>query len=155
MQFPTVSSRNLENESFTLPRDFEGKYNIVCLAFIEAHQYLVDTWTPFLRELRDLHPSLQIYELPVVGQMPWYQRKLLDYWMRTGIPDPTVRATTITLYVNREQFIRQIGLTNIDTIYTLLVDQVGTVHWHTDGRYTPEKGAALAAAVRILVSTIA
>ena len=46
MQFPTVAGKNLERNSFHLPRDLDGKLNVLLIAFQRWHQSLVDTWIP-------------------------------------------------------------------------------------------------------------
>jgi hypothetical protein len=38
MNFPNVSSSNLEGQKFNLPKDFEGKLNIVVIAFRRLHR---------------------------------------------------------------------------------------------------------------------
>lgn len=144
MQFPEVSGKNLLGQSFVLPGDFGSPVNIVLLAFYQEQQYQVDTWQPFLATL----PDVTVYELPVVGNFPWYQRMMLDYWMRTGIPDRDVQARTITLYIDRKGFIEALGLPDTSTIYTLVVDRQGMVYGCVPAAYTEAKAQDL---MRILV----
>jgi hypothetical protein len=72
---------------------------------------------------------------------------MIDYWMITGIQDPDVRATTITLYLDVPKFLQALKLPNSSTIYVLLLDRKGHVHWHTSGAYTADHAAQLTQAV--------
>lgn len=150
MQFPQISGKNLQGQEFDLPADFESTYNVVMIAFIESQQYQVYTWVDFLKQLKDKYPALSVYELPTVPAFGWFQRMMLDYWMRTGIPDTEIRRTTITLYTDQAAFIRALGLPDMNSIYTLLVDQEGMVYWRAAGAFTLELGQQLTEAVKRL-----
>ena len=63
--------------------------------------------------------------------------------MRAGIPDRTARATTITLYLDKEPFRNALEIPDEETIYPMLVDRQGHVLWRTEGEWTPEKGEEL------------
>ncbi len=57
--FPQVSGRNVDNQSFELPQDFAGKYNIVLLAFTQEQQFEVNTWLDRLKEIESKNPNIQ------------------------------------------------------------------------------------------------
>lgn len=143
MRFPDASGDNLSGQRFHLPGDFAGECNLVFVAFTQEQQYDVYTWLPLVQELTSMYPTLRDYEVPVVGEMPFYRRMLLDYWMRTGIPDATTRDKTITLYTDIPAFLQALTLPDARTIYALLVQPDGQVVWHERGAYTPEKALAL------------
>ncbi len=148
--FPRIEGQNLEGRLFRLPSDFEGRYNVIMIAFTEMQQYEVFTWVDFLAQLRASTPEVAVYELPTVPEYGFFQRMMLDYWMRTGIPDPHTRATTITLYTDQAAFIRTLDLPHMHTMYTLLVDRDGNVLWRAAGRFDDQKGASLTARLREL-----
>ncbi len=148
--FPRIQGSNLQGRAFHLPADFEGRLNVVMIAFTEPQQYEVYTWVDFLARLRSETPDLAVYELPTVPAFSVFQRMMLDYWMRAGIPDPHTRATTITLYTDQAAFARALNLPTMRTMHTLLVDRMGTVYWHAAGAFTPQKGAQLSEQVRAL-----
>jgi hypothetical protein len=63
--------------------------------------------------------------------------------MRAGINDRAARQATITLYLDKRAFRAALRLPHEGTIYALLVDRMGQVHWRADGMFTEEKGQAL------------
>ena len=58
MQFPAVTGSNLQREKLSLPEDFQGKLNLVLVAFQQWQQREVDSWIPFARQLERSHPEV-------------------------------------------------------------------------------------------------
>ncbi len=143
-RFPLVESSNLEGERFALPAGFKGELNVVFVAFKREQQSDVDSWMPFLKSVAATRADLSTYEIPVLGRGYRLMRPFIDGGMRRGIPDATVRAATITLYIDKTPFREALRLPDEDRIYVLLVDKQGGVHWRTDGRFTDRAGAELA-----------
>lgn len=148
-RFPAISGSNLEDEVFNLPGDFGGQYNVVMLAYLQYHQFDVNTWVGFLKALRAQYP-ISVYELPVLGQYAGWQQDRINAGMRYGIPDIGIRRTTITLYTDIAAFNRALGLPGTNSIYVLLVDREGRVYWKARGPYSDESGQSLRAMVAAL-----
>jgi ATP10 protein len=146
-RFPAVSGSNLERRKYQLPADFEGELNIVALAFLREHQDLVDTWTPTAKRLTGANRALHFYELPTLTKTNGLFSGFIDGGMRAGIPDKSAREATITLYIDRADFLKALKLPTDRTIYVLLVDRRGKVHWRGEGAFTPAQGAALEQAI--------
>lgn len=63
--------------------------------------------------------------------------------MRMGIPDRKAREATITLYLDKPAFRRDLALHDEERIYVLLVNSRGDVFWQAEGPFTEEKGQGL------------
>jgi len=148
MNFPIVQGSNLSKREFNLPADFEGELNILAVAFQAWQQNEVDTWMPLMLELEQEIPGLRAYELPVIRSMNRFSQWFIDEGMRGGIPDPSTRARTITLYTDKERFRAALGLSGENHIYVLLVDRRGEVLWRAQGAYRPDTARELSAAVQ-------
>jgi hypothetical protein len=133
MSFPTVTGSNLERRRMNLPADFEGDLNLVVLAFWQRHQALVNTWMPLAGELEKRHPGLAFYELPVIQKRSRVSQWFIDSGMRAGIADRRVRERTITLYLDKPPFLRDLGITDDGTIYAMVVDRTGRILWRASG----------------------
>jgi hypothetical protein len=142
-RFPPVDGRNLEGERLDLPQDFAGELNVVLVAFARDQQRDVDGWMPFLSSIADARRDVRVYELPTLGRRYRLMRPMIDGGMRRGIPDPAVRAATVTLYVDKARFRDALRLGTEDRIHVLLVDRDGRVHWRAEGRYDAASGAEL------------
>ncbi|MDX2066735.1 MAG: hypothetical protein SFX74_13445 [Fimbriimonadaceae bacterium] len=145
--FPPVKGSNLNEKEFQLPQDFEGELNLVLMAYVQRQQFDVNTWLPLAAQLKNEVEGLRYYELPVLATYAPAAQKFIDNGMRSGIPDPAVRAITITLYINQKSFLKALHLESMDSIHAVLVDRKGRVYWKAEGRLTPEKEASLRAAI--------
>lgn len=146
--FPEVSGKNLEGREFRLPRDFGGRANLILIAFRREQQQLVDTWMPAASALADSFPGLRYYELPTIGRGYALFRSFIDGGMRSGISDGAARERTITLYIDKADFRRSLGIESESTIWVLVVDRRGRVVHMTEGAHTRQKGEAVGSVLR-------
>ena len=135
MNFPSVKGSNLEKKKYNLPDDFEGKVNIVTIAFQQWQQGLVDTWVPFLSELKRKFPDIFFYELPTINRGYKGIRFIIDGGMRMGIPAKEVRERTITLYLDKKKFMTDLMIENDEDIHTFLLDSNGKVILRIKGEF--------------------
>jgi len=147
-RFPTISGSNLERRTFNLPADFEGELNLVAVAFLREHQDLIDTWAETAERLTQADSRLRFYEVPVLSEANGMFSFVIDGGMRAGIPSRATREATITLYTDREAFLKTAGLPGPQTIYLLLTDRSGKIFWRGQGAYTEAQGASLEEAIR-------
>jgi hypothetical protein len=147
MLFPTVSGQDLLRRKVTLPPGLEGELNLVLVAFQRWHQDLIDGWLPAIAQIEAGHPGLRHYELPVLPHMGLLSRTFINEGMRAGIPDHGTRASTITLYVDKAQFMKALELPGDHTIYVFLLDRGGNILWRAAGAFDAAKGLEMADAV--------
>jgi len=147
-RFPTVSGSNLERRDFNLPADFEGDLNLVAVAFLREHQDLIDTWAATAERLTQADSRLRFYEVPVLSEANGMFSFFIDGGMRAGIPSRATREATITLYTDREAFLKTAGLPGPQTIYLLLTDRTGKIFWRGQGACTEAQSASLEEAIR-------
>ncbi|MBN2148471.1 MAG: hypothetical protein JW726_13875 [Anaerolineales bacterium] len=145
--FPTLTGSNLLRQKLTLPHELHGELNILLVPFHQWQQSLVDTWIPFATALEKANPGVVYYELPTLPKMNWLPRTFINEGMRAGIPNPRSRERTVTLYVDKSQFRRQVNLPDEKTIYILLVDRQGNILWRAEGSFNPETGESLRDAI--------
>jgi hypothetical protein len=145
--FPSVSGDNLDGKSYQLPADLEGDVNLLLVAFQRDQQAEIDTWIAAGEELESRVPGFRFYELPVIGQGYRFMRGVIEGGMRSGISDPSARARTITLFVDKASLTESVGIDSERTIHALLVDREGRVLWHGEGGYDETAGAALGRAL--------
>jgi hypothetical protein len=100
---------------------------------------LIDEWLPFLDDLALRNPDLAFYELPTLNISYILVRGVIDGGMQAGIPDKNARERTITLYLNKKAFRKELDIPDEKTITVLLINKKGEVIWRTQGRFTNEK----------------
>jgi hypothetical protein len=145
--FPEVSGDNLNGRAFVMPRDFDGQYNVVMVAFFQRQQYDVNTWLADAERLSRDHANVEYYELPVISGAWAPAKAWVDGGMRSGIPDIAQRERTITVFTDTEKFRSLAGIEGSDRIWTGVMDKEGRVYWSTRGPATPETLAELRSVV--------
>lgn len=143
MTFPTVNGSNLLRQKLTLPRDFQGEYNLVFIPFQQWQQEEVDSWMALAAQLEEQYSNLVFYELPTIRSMNAFSKFFINEGMRAGIPNPKTRQRTITLYLDKVDFRAELGLTDEDHIYVLVVDRQGNEFFRARGPKSSEGETAL------------
>ncbi len=143
MSFPIVNGSNLRREKLTLPRDFEGKYNLIFVAFQQWQQGEVNSWIPLAESLEEQFPGLVYYELPTIRSLSTLSRFFINEGMRAGIPNPKSRERTITLYLDKDEFRAALSMMDEEHIYIFLFDHQGEELWRARGLYNQDKEAGL------------
>jgi hypothetical protein len=133
MKFPAVKATSLASKDYQLPRDLEGEFNLVIVAFKQWQQDWVDTWIPSLQNLAYQHKNLRVYEMPTMSRFNGLYRFMIDNGMRAGIPDKAVRAATLCAYIDIPPFAQALQMPTTDTIYLLLLDRSGEILWRGQG----------------------
>ncbi|MBN2549474.1 MAG: hypothetical protein JXB15_09975 [Anaerolineales bacterium] len=152
-KFPQVTGKNLLRQTINLPEGLQGRYNLVIIPFYQWHQWTVDTWIPTARRLEQEYLGFCYYELPTIRRMNYLSRGFINEGMRMGIPGKTTRERTITLYLDKKSFRRDLGIPHEEDVFAILIDQQGNILWRSDGEYSPEKGASLEDLLKELIST--
>lgn len=150
MTFPTVSGSNLLRQRLTLPQDFQGRLNLIFVAFERWHQMEVDSWIPLAQELEEQVGDLLYYELPTLPRSNSFYKLFLNEGMRAGIPSPKTRARTVTLYLDKGEFRAALGMPDEDHIYILLIDRQGEELFRARGAYSRESEGSLRQAILLL-----
>jgi len=147
MKFPKVSGKDLNGDLHTIPDTLAGKLNFLIVAFQQWQVQPIETWIPFLQKLVSDHPQIQFYELPTLRQFNFISQWLIDSGMRGGIRDPEMRARTITLYIDKDEFDQALRIPTENTIYLFLVDCDGNILWRDTGTFVEEKETAILNAI--------
>ena len=137
-RFPIVSGANLDRAEMEFPRDFGGEYNLILVPFQRYQQETVNTWIPFAQKMERDYEEFMYYEFPTIRSMPAFSRTFINEGMRAGIPDPVSRERTITLYLDKESFKRDLGIETERDISLFLVDTSGRILWRESGEYNPK-----------------
>jgi hypothetical protein len=150
-RFPRLIASNLEKRSFTLPDDFEGSRNLLLVAFQREQQQQVDTWLREMRRFEELDPEFRYYELPTIQSPNRLVRWFIDIGMRRGIPDQKARSRTITLYIDKQPFLKALGITDENRIHCFLVNRSGQILWRVEGGFDDAKAVSLRERLQSLV----
>jgi hypothetical protein len=143
-RFPTLSARNLNDETVRLPGDLPGSRTLLLIAFKQEQQFDIDTWIEGLALRTSTIPWL---ELPVVPNFGAVFRWYLDNAMRSGIRETAARERVVTIYTDTAAFRSTLAIPSDDRIHALVVTRTGRILARAEGRYRASSGAPILAAL--------
>ena len=146
-RFPEIEGTSLSLVEHQIPRTLAGQVNLLLIAFRQWQQRDVNTWVPTAAALAEEYASFRAYELPVISKAYRPVSGFIDGGMRSGIPDPGVRDSTITVYLDRKRFLRALDIDSVGEIVPMLVTPDGEILWRTTGRITDGGDQGLRTAV--------
>jgi hypothetical protein len=132
--FPNLEVTALDGRRLRLPQDLDGP-TVLILAFERRQQAEVDGWIEELQAAGCPHPVL---EMPTIGTRYRLFRPFIDGGMRAGIPDPAVRARTLTAYTDVGRVLRALGLRSTRHVVVVLAEPSGAVRALVQGPFTPD-----------------
>src|SRR5680860_90873 len=97
VRFPRLEARDLEGRALALPDAFAGELNLVIVAFRRDQQAMVDTWTAWFSKIALQHPTLGLYEVPVIATRWSPARPLIDGGMAQAVSAQAVRRALRTV----------------------------------------------------------
>src|SRR5512139_1815515 len=116
--FPELEVTSLDGRRLRLPADLDGP-TILILAFERHQQAEVDDW---IEELQAAGCPYPIVEVPTIGTRYRLFRPFIDGGMRAGIPDPVVRARTLTVYTDVGRVLAGLGLRSTRHVVVALAE---------------------------------
>lgn len=140
--FPAIAATSLDGRRWHLPDDLD-RTSVVILAFQRWQQAEVDGWIDGLEAMDCPYP---IFEVPTIGRGYRWARSFIDGGMRAGIPDPVVRARTLTTYTSVSRVLGALGLSSDGHVIATLVTPAGEVHALVQGVFDEAAAASFVAA---------
>jgi hypothetical protein len=138
VNFPKIIGIDLQGKRQELPSAFEGRLNIVAVAFKREQQKDVDSWIVGVDEIIKNNSDINFYEVPLIYELGMVSRMWVNNGMRYGIPSEIARKRTITVYTNREKFFEIMKMKE-DRIYVLVLDNSGKILWQIEGMADEDK----------------
>lgn len=133
--FPVLTGIDLLGQQRALPAAFAGDLNIIAIGFEREHQTPINSWIPIADSVMADHPKVRFYEVPMIYEMSMITRAWVNNGMRAGVPGDTARERTITVYTDRDTFLKTMNM-QTDRIYVLVLDKAGKIVWKTEGPAT-------------------
>jgi hypothetical protein len=125
---PQMTASDLNGRALKLPDDMVGEPAMWAVAFDRAHQSQVDRLFALFQKLQATKPNLVFWEVPVITNPGAIGRWFIDNGMRSGIPSRETRGRVVTLYVaDRENWLKQMGVSGVDQTYVVMVGREGQV----------------------------
>ncbi|RJU81504.1 MAG: hypothetical protein DWC09_04525 [Candidatus Poseidoniales archaeon] len=122
-KFPSVTGRNLNKKTITVPDDYNNQPLLVIAAFEQWQQRVVDEVIAAF-DANNLGEKHTIIEIPVIQRSTRFRQMRLDAIMRAVIRDRDVRQRTITVYLDKKAFRDSLDIPNDSKVHWFLIDHV-------------------------------
>jgi hypothetical protein len=147
--FPALTTYSLDKNKLNLPSDFAGQLDLLLISFQPEQQSQIATWMPLAQALQHTNFNLRWYRMPVSARENFVFRWWDNSSMRSDETDPETWPWIVPLYVDKNDFRRNLQIPGERQVSVLLVNKQGYVLWRTEGPLTPAKRDSLNAAVAI------
>jgi hypothetical protein len=144
--FPTITSYALDKQKITLPGEMEGETDLLIISFEPEQEKDVQSWLPVAQGLQHSNFKFRYYELPVNAKENFVFRWWDTSSMRSDETDPVMWHWIVPLFVDRQDFRKQLDIPNLKQVVVMLVDRQGHVLWRASGAMSEDKRASLLAA---------
>ena len=142
LRFPELELRDLRGRTRPSPSVFDGKWNLVFVAFRRRHQSLIDEW---LRQIDGATEGVALWEVPAISGMWSPARGFIDGGMAAGVGTIEVQERTLTYYGDLRRLTGPLEISTRDTITTLLLDGSGAVVDRAAGPFDQDSAERLLA----------
>jgi hypothetical protein len=144
--FPTITSYALDKQKITLPGEMEGETDLLIISFEPEQEKDVQSWLPVAQGLQHSNFKFRYYEVPVNAKENFVFRWWDTSSMRSDETDPVMWHWIVPLFVDRQDFRKQLDIPNLKQVVVMLVDRQGHVLWRASGAMSEDKRASLLAA---------
>ena len=132
-------AKNLDDQEYILPDDFEGVYNALVITFRRAQQTQVESWLGLLDRLAIEYSGLHTYVLAVNQYLPYTQHHFQA--TRPQLSGENAHRNTFMLYVDLNDFNLVFDIPTVSQTYILLLDREGRVLWRAAGGFSGAQDA--------------
>ncbi len=130
---PRVELADLEGKENVFPKDLPNKYNFFIFGFAHEQKELTQTWIDPVLEMQKTQTELSVFKVPVIDKKNAAIRTMIRNGMRTGISGSAARQRTLTMFVDKDLFVKAIGQKDDTQPVAIVFDQTGKVLWQAVG----------------------
>ena len=140
--FPAIEADNLLKEAHALPMDFAQDWNVVLLSLERKHGELMEEWGVYIdKYFAAQGQNTTHYNIALIDDLGAFLRNIINKGMYKAVADDKKRARFFTLFVDREQFLRDYGIAEEAEPFILLVARTGETHVLAQGAFDAESKA--------------
>jgi hypothetical protein len=121
----------------TLPEAVKGKVVLVCIAFMQSTQSMIDSWVQPFKKAFGKDGRFEVYEIPMISAGWKVFSWMIDSGMRVGIPVER-HDRVVTFYGDYSGYQKVLEMENTNLIYVFLLDQEGVIRWKGKGHSNTE-----------------
>ncbi len=141
-----VEGESLSGHKVVLPEAAKGKVAVLIFGFTRASKAPTSEWVKKLSADFGTRAGFELYQLPVLEDVPRLFRGMAISGMKKGTPE-NMRDHFVPLLQGEAELKRLVGYREVDDAYVLLLDRGGNIIRQTHGAFTDQNYLALQTAI--------
>lgn len=150
-QFPRIEGDSLAGHRVVLPDAAAGKVAVLIFGFTKASKVPTSMWAEKLQTDLGSRPGFEIYQLPVLEDVPRFVRGMVISGMRKGVPE-NKRNYFVPILRGESDLKKLVGYKEPDTAYLVILDRVGNIVQQTVGAPNDSNDAQLRSSIESLLN---
>jgi hypothetical protein len=144
---PEIAAEALDKTMLNLPRQMEGRQNLLLLSWDRDQAGQIESWTAVAQALEHTQPGFVVYRMLVNTPENFIFRWWDNASLRAAETDPDLLHRDVPLYTDEARLRQAIGLSaGQRPVVALLVERSGRIVWKSTGPSTAASRASLLAA---------
>ena len=149
-QLPRIEGESLAGQRVVLPDAASGKAAVLIFGFSKASKTPTAAWEKRIEADFAGSPALQVYQLPVLEDVPRLVRGMVISSMKKGVPADE-QARFVPLFHSESELKKLVDFQRPDDAYLMVVNRSGEVAYKTHGNVTDAGYAQLRGHVQPLL----
>lgn len=139
-KFPQLSGTTLNGKTISLPKQTEGKFAVIGIAYSLKAQEDLNTWyQPIYTEvMENKFIPAQVYFIPMTGNIKGMSQDKIKSKMKEGM-DSEWHKYVLVYQEKPDNYIKELGMNEKDKTYIFVLNPRGEIVYSTFGEYTEKK----------------
>jgi hypothetical protein len=147
---PRLEGENFAGHKVLLPGDAAGKVTILVFGFSHASSKPTGAWADKLAAEFGSQPGFDLYQLPVLEDVPRLIRGMVVSGIKKSVPD-SKRDHFVPLFQGEDQLKKTVNFTASDDAYIVLLDRAGKIVQQAHGPVDDAHYAPIRAQIKSLL----
>jgi hypothetical protein len=132
---PRIEGESFAGQKIVLPDDAHGKIAVLVFGFTKASKVPTSAWAQKINGEFGSHDGFELYELPVLEDVPRLIRGMVISSIKKGVPENR-RARFVPIVQNESGLKRLVNYKEPDDAYLVTLDPTGQVVAQMHGQFT-------------------
>jgi len=139
---PTIEGQSFADQKVVLPDAARGKVAVLIFGFTKASKEPTSAWAEKLSTDVDTRPGLELYQLPVLEDVPRFIRGILISGIKKGVR-ANMRAHFVPILQHEQELKQFVNYKEPDDAYLVVLDSSGQVVLQRHGPFNDAAYAQL------------
>ncbi|RYD75533.1 MAG: hypothetical protein EOP53_16315 [Sphingobacteriales bacterium] len=139
-KFPTLTATTLSGKPVTLPKQTEGKFAVLGIAYSIKAQDDLNTWYQpiYSQVMENKFIPAQVYFIPMTGNIKGMSQDKIKSKMKEGM-DSEWHKYVLVYQQDPDNYIKELNMTEKEKPYIFVLNPRGEIVYQTSGEFTEKK----------------